>query len=85
MNIHEESLLQTEFWSLWLLSRLLKTVALILGLIAGLVTFGLFVSTTYLADLLESIRESTADIPAPAAIRLPRAYPHHRNNKEINL
>lgn len=58
MNILIHPLLHAEIGVLWLLFQLLKVVALGIGMTAGAVALGLFLSTSFLAGLLEILRES---------------------------
>jgi hypothetical protein len=60
MNILIHPLLHAEIGLLWLLFRLFKAVALGIGMTAGAVALGLFVSASFLAGLLEVLRESPA-------------------------
>lgn len=60
MNILIHPLLHAEIGLLWLLFQLLKVVALGIGMTAGAVALGLFLSTSFLAGLLEILRESPA-------------------------
>jgi hypothetical protein len=60
MNILMHPLLHAEIGLLWLLFQLLKVAALGIGMTAGAVALGLYLSTTFLAGLLEILRESPA-------------------------
>jgi hypothetical protein len=60
MNILIHPVLHAEIGLLWLLFRLLKAVALGISMTAGALAFGLFLSASFLAGLLEVLRESPA-------------------------
>ena len=60
MNILIHPLLHAQIGLLWLFFWLLKVVALGIGMTAGAVALGLFLSTSFLAGLLEVLRESPA-------------------------
>lgn len=60
MNILIHPLLHAEIGLLWFLFQLLKVVALGIGMTAGAVALGLFLSTSFLAGLLEILHESPA-------------------------
>jgi hypothetical protein len=60
MNILMHPLLHVEIGLLWLFYWLLKAVALGIGMTAGVIALGLFMSTSFLAGLLEFLRKSPA-------------------------
>jgi len=72
MNTVKHAVVQPEVWSLWLLSRLLKATAIVIGLSAGLAALGLFISGTLVADLLDTPQERTSAIHLNQAKRFPR-------------
>lgn len=60
MNILIHTFLHAEIGLLWLLYRLLKAVALGIGMTAGTLALALYLATSFLAGLLEALRESPA-------------------------